>query len=58
MSTQLMGGLQLGGSIIGMFLGLTQEVSKSWAPMEEMLGVHQRAIGKGMEAQGALNCVN
>jgi hypothetical protein len=46
MSTQLMGESQLGALIIGMFLELTREAfQNSWAPMEKLLGVQQRAIG-------------
>jgi hypothetical protein len=47
MSTQLMGESQIGGSIIGMFIDLTREAFRnSWGPMEDLLGVEQREIGK------------
>ena len=47
MSTQLMGESQVGGSIIGMFLDLTREAFRnSWGPMEDLLGVEQREIGR------------
>jgi hypothetical protein len=42
-----MGELQVGGPIIGMFLDVTREAFQTcWGPMEDLLGVHQREIGK------------
>jgi hypothetical protein len=47
MAMQLMGELQVGSSIIGMFLDLTQEAFRnSWSRMEDLLGVKQREIGQ------------
>jgi hypothetical protein len=47
MATQLMGESQVGGSIISMFLDLSREAFRnSWSPMEDLLGVEQREIGR------------
>jgi hypothetical protein len=47
-ATQLMGESRVGGSIIiGMFLDVTREAFQTcWGSMEDLLGVHQREIGK------------
>jgi hypothetical protein len=48
MATQLLGKSQVGGSIIGTFLDLlTREAfGNAWRPMQDLLGVEQREIGR------------